>query len=103
MDVSGGESKVQCKKRTILHRIWNTRFLSQGEFVVVKEEKASMNINILGISALKWTRKGEFKSDDHNILYCGQECLRRNRVALIVKKQNKTKTKKNNVKCATWV
>ena len=58
MDVSGGESKVQCKKRTILHRIWNTRFLSQGEFVVVKEEKANMNINILGISALKWTRKG---------------------------------------------
>ena len=61
--------------------------MSQGEFVVVKEEKASMNINILGISALKWTRKGEFKSDDHNILYCGQECLRRNRVALIVKKK----------------
>jgi len=66
MDVSGGESKVQCKKRTILHRIWNTRFMSQGEFVVVKEEKARVNI-ILGISALKWTRKGEFNSNDHNI------------------------------------
>ena len=59
--------KVQCKKRTILHRILNTRFMSQGEFVVVKEEKARVNINILGISALKWTRKGEFNSDDHNI------------------------------------
>ena len=66
MDVSGGESKVQCRKRTILHRIWNARSMSQ-EFIVVKEEKSRVNINILGISALKWIEKGEFNSDDYII------------------------------------
>ena len=53
-----------------------------------------MNINILGISELKWTRKGEFNSDDHYIYYCGQESLRRNGVALTVNKS---------LKCSTWV
>ena len=48
---------------------------------------AKVNINILGISKLKWTRMGEFNSDDHYIYYCGQESLRRNRVAIIVKKK----------------
>ena len=65
------------------------------EFIVVKEEKSRVNINILGISALKWIEKGEFNSDDYIIWYCGQECLRRNRVALIVKKYN--------LKFTTWV
>ena len=48
-----------------------------------------MNIDILGISELKWTRRGEFNSDDHYIYYCGQESLRRNGVAIIVKKESK--------------
>ena len=54
---------------------------------VVKQEMARVNINSLGISELKWTGLGEFYSDDHYIYYCGQESLRRNRVALIVNKE----------------
>ena len=58
--------------------------MSQGKLEVVKQELASININILGISELKWTGMGEFNSDNHYIYYCGQESLRRNGVALIV-------------------
>ena len=54
---------------------------------VVKQEMARVNINVLGISELKWTRMGEFNSDDHYIYYCGQESLRRNEVAIIVNKR----------------
>ena len=54
---------------------------------VVKEETTKVNINILGISELKWTLIGEFNSDDHYIYYCGQESLRRNGVALIFNKR----------------
>ena len=54
---------------------------------VVKKEMARVNINILGISELKWTGMGEFNSDDHYIYYCGQESLRRNGVAIIVNKR----------------
>ena len=54
---------------------------------VVKQEMARVNINILGISELKWTGMGEYKSDDHYINYCGQESLRRNGVAIIVHKR----------------
>ena len=57
------------------------RSMNQGKLEVVKEEMARVNIDILGISELKWTRMGEFNSDDHYIYYCGRECLRRNRVA----------------------
>ena len=53
---------------------------------MVKQEMARVNINILGIGELKWIRKSEFNSDDHYIYYCGQESLRRNRVAIIVNK-----------------
>ena len=60
--------------------------MNQGKLEVVKQEMASMNINILAISELKWTGMGEFNSDDHYIYYCGQESLRRNGVALIVNK-----------------
>ena len=52
---------------------------------VVKQEMARVNVNILGISELKWTGMGEFNSDDHYIYYCGQEYLRRNGVAIMVK------------------
>ena len=61
--------------------------MNQGKLEVVKQEMARVNINILGISELKWTGMGEFNSDDHYIYYCGQESLRRNRVALIVNKR----------------
>ena len=55
--------------------------MNQGKLEVVKQEMARVNIDILGISELKWTGMGEFNSDDHYIYYCGQESLRRNGVA----------------------
>ena len=61
--------------------------MNQGKLEVVKQEIAGMNIDILGISELKWKRMGEFNSDDHYIYYCGQESLRRNGVSLIVNKR----------------
>jgi len=60
--------------------------MNQSKLKVVKQEMARVNIENLGISKLKWTGMGEFNSDDHHIYYCGQESLRRNRVALIVNK-----------------
>ena len=65
-------------------KTWNVRSMNQGKLEVVKQEMARMNIDILGISKLKWTGMGEFNSDDHYIYYRGQESLRRNGVALIV-------------------
>ena len=62
-------------------------FLWLSNIEVVKQEMARVNINILGISKLKWIGMGEFNSDDHYIYYCGQESLRRNRVAIIVNKR----------------
>ena len=61
--------------------------MNQGKLDVVKQEMARVNVNILGISELKWTGMGEFHSDDHYIYYCGQESLRRNGVAIIVNKR----------------
>ena len=61
--------------------------MNQGKLEVVEQEMARVNINILGISKLKWTRMSEFNSDDHYIYYCGQESLRRNGVAIIVNKR----------------
>ena len=61
-----------------------SRSMNQGKLEVVKEEMARVNINILGISELKWTGMGEFKSDNHYLYYCGQESLRRNGVVIIV-------------------
>ena len=61
--------------------------MNQGKWEVVKQEMARVNINILGISKLRWTGMGEFNSDDHYIYYCGQESLRRNGVAIIVNKR----------------
>ena len=61
--------------------------MNQGKLEVVKQEMVRVNINILGISKLKWTGMGEFNSDDHYIYYCGQESLRRNGVAQIVNKR----------------
>ena len=61
--------------------------MNQGKLEVVKQEMARVNINILGISKLKWTGMGEFNLDDHYIYYCGQESLRRNGIAIIVNKR----------------
>ena len=61
--------------------------MNQGKLEVVKQKMARVNINILGISELKWTGMGKFNSEDHYIYYCGQESLRRNGVALIVNKK----------------
>ena len=61
--------------------------MNQGQLEVVKQEMARVNVDILGISELKWTGMGEFNSDDHYIYYCGQESLRRNGVAIMVNKR----------------
>ena len=61
--------------------------MKQGKLEVVKQEMARVNVNILGISKLKWTGMGEFNSVDHYIYYCGQESLRRNGVAILVNKR----------------
>ena len=61
--------------------------MNQGKLEVVKQEMARVNIDMLGISKLKWTGMGEFSSDDHYIYYCGQEYLRRNRVSIMVNKR----------------
>ena len=68
--------------------------MNQDKLEVVKQEMAGVNVNILGISELKWTGMSEFNSEDHYIYYCGQESLRRNGVALIVNKR---------LKCSTWM
>ena len=61
--------------------------MNQGKLEVVKQEMTRVNVDILGISALKWTRMGEFSSGDHYIYYCRQESLRRNGVAIMVNKR----------------
>ena len=61
--------------------------MNQGKLEVVKQEMARVNVDILGISELKWTETGEFNSDDHYIYYCGQESLRRTGEAILVNKR----------------
>ena len=61
--------------------------MNQGQLKVVKQEMAKVNIDILGISELKWTGMGEFNSDNHYIYYCGQESLRSNEVAILVNRR----------------
>ena len=72
--------------------------MNQGKLEVVKQEMARVNIDILGISELKWTGMGEFNSDDHYIYYCEQESLRRNGVALTVNKRVQNAVLGNNLK-----
>ena len=87
MDVSGSETKVQCCKEKYCIATWNVRSMNHGRLDMVKQEMARVNIDILGISELKWTGMGEFNSNDHYICYFGQEPLRRNGVTLIVNKR----------------
>ena len=94
VDVTGDGSKVQRYKEQYCIGTWNIRSINQGKLEVVKQKIARVNIDILGISELKWTGMGEFNSDDHYIYYCGQESLRRKGVAIMVNKS---------LKCSTWM
>ena len=87
VDVTGDRSKVRCCKEQYYIGTSNIRSMNQGKLEVIKQEMARVNIDILGISELKWTGIGEFNSDDHYIYYCGQESLRRNGVAIMVNKR----------------
>ena len=75
---------------------WNVRSMNLGKLEVVKQEMARVNINILGISELRWTGMGGFNSDDHYIYYCGQESIRRNGV-------DRHHSQQKNLKCSTWM
>ena len=79
--------KLQCCKEQYCIGTWNLKSMNQGKLEVGKQEMTRVNIDILGISKLKWTWMGEFNSDDHYIYYCVQESLRRNGVALTVNKR----------------
>ena len=72
--------------------------MNQGKLEEVKQEMARVNVDILGISELKWTGMGEFNSDDHYIYYCGQESLRRNGVAIMVNKRVRNAVLRCNLK-----
>ena len=85
--MTGDGSKVQCCEEQYCLGTWNVSSMNQGKLEVIQQEMARVNIDILGISKMKWTGMAEFSSDDHYIYYCGQECLRRNGVAIIVNKR----------------
>ena len=95
VDVTGDGSKVRCCKEHYCIGTWNIRSMNQSKLEVVKQEMAIVNIDILGISELKWTRMGEINSHNLCIYYWRQESLRRNGVALIVNKRVQN--------CSTWV
>ena len=79
--------KIQCYKELYCIRTWNVRSMNQDKLDVVKQDMARVNIDILGISELKWTGMGEFNSNDHYTYYCWQESLRRKGLALIDSKR----------------
>ena len=85
--MTGDRSKVRCCKEQYCIGTRNVRFMNQGKLEVIKHEMARVNVNILGISEIKWTGMGEFNSDDHYIYYCGQESLRINGGAIIVNRR----------------
>ena len=84
---TGDRSKVRCCKEQYCVGTWNVRSMNQGKLEVVKQERARVNADILGISKLRCTGMSEFNSGDHYIYYCGQESLRRNGVAIMVNKK----------------
>ena len=87
MDVTDDRSNIQCCKEQYCIETWNVKSMNQGKLEVVKQEMARVNINILGISELKWTGLSAFNSDDHYIYYCGQDYLGRIGVAIMVNKR----------------
>ena len=84
VNVNGFGCKVQCCKEQYCIGTWNVLSMNQGKLEVVKQERARVNIDILGKSEVKWTGMDEFNSDDHYIYYCGHKSLRRNGIAIIV-------------------
>ena len=88
VDVTGDGSKIQCCKEQYCIGTWNVRSMNQSKLEEIKQEIARVNIDILGISELKWPGMGEFNSDDHYIYYCGQDSLRRNGGPLITQKES---------------
>ena len=92
--LAGDGSNLGCCGEQYYIRMWNLRSMNQGKLEMVKQEMARVNIDILGISELKWIGMGEVNSDDHYIYYCGQEYLKRNEIAIVVIKrvQNKGMT-----------
>ena len=93
VDVTGDRSKVRCCKEQYCIGTWNVRSMNQGKFEMVKQEIARVNVDIMGISELKWNEMGEFNSDDHYIHYCEQESLRINRIALKVNERARNAVK----------
>ena len=87
VDGTGERSKVLCCKEQYCIGTWNVRSMNQGKLEVVKQEMARVNVDILGISELKWTGMGEFNSDDLYIYYCGQGSF--NGAGLVVNKKSK--------------
>ena len=85
--MTGDGSEVRYCKEQYCVGTWNIRSMNQVKLEVVKQEMARVNVDILGISELKWNGMGEFNSDDYYIYYCGQESLRGNGVALMVNKR----------------
>ena len=85
--MTGDRSMVQYCKEQYFIGSWKVRSVNQGKLEVVEQGMARVNVNILGISELKWTGLGEFNSDDHYIYYGGQEFLRRNGVTIMVNKR----------------
>ena len=75
---TGGRRKIRCCKEQYCMLTWIVRSMNEGKLEVVKQEMTRVNIDILGISELRWTGMGEFNSDDHYIYYYGQKSLRRN-------------------------
>ena len=75
VDVTGDGSEVQCCKEQYCTGIWNVRSMNQDKLEVIKQEVARVNINILGISELKWTGMGEFNSDNDYVYYLGKNSL----------------------------
>ena len=92
--VFGDKRKIWCCQEEYCLETWNVRSPNQGKLDVVKQDMVRININILGITKLKWTGMGEFNSDDHCIYYYEQESHRRNGVALIINQS---------LKYSTWV
>ena len=93
--VTGDGSKVGCCKEQNCIGTWNVRSMNQGKLEVVKQEMARVNVDILGISKLKWTGMGEFNSDDHYIYYCG--------AGIPQKKWTGHHGQQKSPKCSTWM
>ena len=94
VDVTGDRSKLQCCKEQYCIGTWNVRSMNQGKLKVVKQEMATVNIDILGISDLKWTGMGEFNSDDQYLLL---------RSGIPQKKWSSHYGQQKSLKCNTWM